>query len=717
MKKIFWLLLTLLLLTASLMAVAHANVTGAKYVGNISVNNTGEATTNIATVMSLAPQQLIDNFGLDFADVAILDSGGADVPFMPANNSTVPWVIWVPSIGSSITQNLNLYVSNVTDSTIYYFPDTAGMKTTDADSMEPSDNFSIEIKGYFDTDNGTDKYILRKDAAAGDIPVVAIYISATESGNITASIADNSSAYVEPTNFTDPDTQWLNETNVYDNDFGTYATESSVASKAWSSFLQLTCDSTILNGTKYAIGGANTDFSQVDIDSYYSSAWHNEFQGNIIVWGNENTVSFTSEIEGVTQLRFRFYNNNASLAKDLYFLECDFSEVTYTPHTISTTNIDSDEYTITTSISSDLFQMFIDGVESANNTAKMDSCQSGWTYAESDTQDIMSGTQPATDWFIEGTGSLKINGGYTTSGKAINAGNYAQFSKNIDFTDLDWMRLKIRSSGTFGGNIRVKIIVAGVTELEVSPTSSEYTLDVSDLTGSQSVVLKLENIGGTSQGADYVWFDNIYGWEGGLEVIDTDFDWVSFENDSMPCVEYQKVTVSGNLVQNVDWEYDTTFQDATDYNNDATPTFRTTSSDADVTANLISLQPKTQAVSTELPSSSWPSMLISAPTQPTTTYTEEERPGFFFEPIIHELLAFGNVPESFFWTNFCFLIILLAGMIAYWIHPSLILKAIIMGAIMIWFAAPGLNVYGQYVVLYFIFYCFGVIVISRSYGI
>ena len=64
----------------------------------------------------------------------------------------------------------------------------------------------------------------------------------------------------------------------------------------------------------------------------------------------------------------------------------------------------------------------------------------------------------------------------------------------------------------------------------------------------------------------------------GAGIPDNENDLVSFQNGVMPYVEYQEIEVDGVQVQYIDWNYGLTFEDSSGYDNDATPTFRTTSS-------------------------------------------------------------------------------------------------------------------------------------------
>lgn len=74
-----------------------------------------------------------------------------------------------------------------------------------------------------------------------------------------------------------------------------------------------------------------------------------------------------------------------------------------------------------------------------------------------------------------------------------------------------------------------------------------------------------------------------------------DNNWTFLQNDAMPYMEYHMITINGSLQQHIIWEYDSVFTDQSGNNNDATPTFRTASSDADVSAALVSFLPIEEA--------------------------------------------------------------------------------------------------------------------------
>jgi len=80
---------------------------------------------------------------------------------------------------------------------------------------------------------------------------------------------------------------------------------------------------------------------------------------------------------------------------------------------------------------------------------------------------------------------------------------------------------------------------------------------------------------------------------GTATVVDNASDWVI--GGATPYIEQYEHYVGGNLLSDISWEYAATFTDASGNGNDATPTFRTASMDADVVATLTSFTPVSTA--------------------------------------------------------------------------------------------------------------------------
>lgn len=208
---------------------------------------------------------------------------------------------------------------------------------------------------------------------------------------------------------------------------------------------------------------------------------------------------------------------------------------------------------------------------------------------------------------------------------------------------------------------------------------------------------------------------------GGESVLNNSSNWVFFENGVAPYVESANLTIGGAPVFNFEWEYASYLTDTLGNGYTATYTPLTTSSSENVTASLISFTPVSLANADDDIAEDWPTMVEDPPDEPSTAYTEETRPGIFFEPLVHAIWSISGLPDSFFWYNFAFFIIIAAGIFTFYFFAknntqALLLKCLVMFAIMIFFALPGPNIYGLYVVLYFALWCFGIMVLSKSYG-
>ena len=146
-------------------------------------------------------------------------------------------------------------------------------------------------------------------------------------------------------------------------------------------------------------------------------------------------------------------------------------------------------------------------------------------------------------------------------------------------------------------------------------------------------------------------------------VPDSSEVWTFVSGGSAMYVGSIEVEVAGAPVSAWEWEYDTTFHDSVGAN-DATPSFRTTSSDADVSATLIDFQPVSEAevsyftLSSELPT-------LTPPGAVTEMYTEGDYTHIPGAEAVNEMLAEGGVPYSLWWYPFIYLGICIIGFIIY----------------------------------------------------
>lgn len=217
MRKVLFigiLLSAYVVLIAPLIALASV-ITGALYSGVIVVSNNGSTpANNVSVPFVLNTQVMIDggfiNAALD--DVAVQNTAGADVAFMTGFNATAPWVIFVPQITANTFLNNILYTGNVTGGTIRYFGDDDGMIVVDDPSLDIVDNWTATASGWLDTDNGTRKDYFYKEEA------IRVFGSGNTSGDIIAAEI----GWVTPT---DGDgTGWTNNANAFDDNTATGAT-------------------------------------------------------------------------------------------------------------------------------------------------------------------------------------------------------------------------------------------------------------------------------------------------------------------------------------------------------------------------------------------------------------------------------------------------------------------------------------------------------------
>lgn len=145
--------LALALLATPLVAIA-SDISDAQYYGIILVSNNATAATNVATTANISTDNLISGNYLNATatNAVVRNSSGADVAFMPGYTpDNGLWCFWVPSIGTDSYLNYILYTANSTGGKYRYFPGDGGMTISDDASMEPSDNFSLGMTGWFNT--------------------------------------------------------------------------------------------------------------------------------------------------------------------------------------------------------------------------------------------------------------------------------------------------------------------------------------------------------------------------------------------------------------------------------------------------------------------------------------------------------------------------------------------------------------------------------------
>lgn len=193
-------------------------------------------------------------------------------------------------------------------------------------------------------------------------------------------------------------------------------------------------------------------------------------------------------------------------------------------------------------------------------------------------------------------------------------------------------------------------------------------------------------------------------------VTDNSENWTFLQNDVMPYMHYTKIWIDGALQQHIEWENDTTFTDLSGNSHDATPTFRTTSSNADVSAELITFEPISPSEADDW-SLTTAGTMVGNVTAPSGLYDElqtHEIPG---GAIIDAVATDAGVSAAMIWFPIVCLILIPVGLVVG--KYSLLAQTVIMGAL--FFVAAGAIMAPMLGILFFVD-AFAIVVASREYG-
>ncbi len=212
------------------------------------------------------------------------------------------------------------------------------------------------------------------------------------------------------------------------------------------------------------------------------------------------------------------------------------------------------------------------------------------------------------------------DGGWTTAGGVVTSG-WHYFGMSYDSAGPT---IVLYIDTTLGGDG-----YAPSVNSNIGFSLGDTTGDVADYNG---LIGEIQIYGSTLSNADLLQNYNatkskymagdIYTYSTLADVPDDDnSDWVIC-SDATPYMEYYKHYVDGILVSDISWEYGATFTDASENGNDATPTFRTTASDSNLSA---SISTQVGLVTGDTPSSTagggW-TMIGAVPDEPSGMFTE-----------------------------------------------------------------------------------------------
>jgi hypothetical protein len=176
-----------------------------------------------------------------------------------------------------------------------------------------------------------------------------------------------------------------------------------------------------------------------------------------------------------------------------------------------------------------------------------------------------------------------------------------------------------------------------------------------------------------------------------------------------------------HVALSIQWEYDTTFHDLSPYGNDATPHFRTTSSDADVSATFQNFKPIEEAIYPIGPKEEETGMLTTTPTAPEELYGaegggSENIPGAAW---VNTLLEKTNIPPDFFWITVVYFVFAAGAVVLsfHFIRSSLLFPAIAGFCVILFFAlVTGGNPIPLWTIFPYILNSAGFLVMEKTFG-
>lgn len=311
------------------------------YITNIEVQETnGTDYSNMTIKFSIDNEELADAHFIesDALDTRILRAGLIETPHM-VTLDRVNFYAW--TISGDSTNNFSYTFGDTDLTSMYIIPGYNGYITiTDAAALEPSDDFEFEFDdGYFDTSAGGHVYFYKTQACK-------LYSAA--SGEITFGIDETDET---PNSHADPDAQWSNETNAYDDNTGTPSDSSSEVS-----YLELiptapiVTDAVRIYACDWDVGCNNAD---LDIDVYDGTSWTNIHSGNITM-GMWNTITFTPQY--VTEARIK--GNQNGFTHRIYEFDFFVDDLS-----VTATGFTSDSYDVIANADGSDLKIYIDASE------------------------------------------------------------------------------------------------------------------------------------------------------------------------------------------------------------------------------------------------------------------------------------------------------------------------------------------------------------------
>lgn len=598
-KRIFIIALIMMfsLLAGDISTVLALDTSDAQYIGSIREKNSSYTATNVCVPFTLNTDFLI-NAGYiesDCSDTAITLTNGDSIPYMPAVDTGTDWIMFDNQISQNSAENFNLYIGGGTDmeGDIVYFPAAGGMTIADAASLEPGNNFEIEVSGYVDTSAGADKNIIYKGEG------FKLYISDDE--EITGAF------FVFPT----------------------------VIGSAVSETASDNVNHVITLPAGYAAG----DLLIVGIQTY-----------------DQNTITFPggwTQLYSTTYIRYYYKvsagdegasitvtTSSADKSSQFSIAVRNFTGVPII-QTASGSSVNPDPPSNASGFS--ISPLWIAAFTTRGNCGNVTDYPDGFTSCGYQNNGAGDGTGAALSYKYDINTTLDPS------------------TFTFDYTSRPWCAVTIAVEGQI-----IDVVASSINSGEMT---IKLTADGTNLK------LYLDDVLKDTEALD------------GVSVFNNSNDWVFCENNSVLYLRSAEMTVSGTLKGSWAWENDTTFTDLSGNGNDATPTFRTISSDADVEAEIITLESILPA-EYEVVDGDISPIITTTMTAPAELYDESgvRLPG---ADLINELLDAADIPHSLFWYPVLFGMAAFFGLLTYFFARDILIQGIVDGAFLAFFGVMG----------------------------
>lgn len=198
-------------------------------------------------------------------------------------------------------------------------------------------------------------------------------------------------AWISPTGYNDPDSNWVDENKIYDGNTGTDGYSDDNHKGQWTSYIELTHAAFVCSKIRFYARYAYGAVEQIDIDVYDGSVWHDVYEG---IFANLTWVEKTlSEIKNITKARVRLYITGDAVSKSP-LSEFEFYQLPTVTTTTPPSAKDHESATLGGNVVDD---------------AGEDITERGFEYKEGEEGEILTVSEEDDD-FGEGAYSLEITG-------------------------------------------------------------------------------------------------------------------------------------------------------------------------------------------------------------------------------------------------------------------------------------------------------------------